>query len=167
MLDDTKNHITIRRMMPLLVIASILQGLILTGTGSASSQSEYHNAYVPVPKVMLVDGEILFTRLNNSQLSHVRITPAEAARIGKVQAGAGAHSRVVFESLGGYVNKNQIIHDWVGTKSFVPKEIPAYIVRVSGVTVPSLGPVGGVAGHFWNVIVNATNGRTICLFSYD
>jgi len=153
--------------MSLLVIASLLQGLILTGTGSASSLSPYRNAYVLVPKIMLEDGEILFTRLTNSQLTRVRVTPAEAARIAKVRAGAGSHSRVVFESLGGYVDKNQIIHDWVGTKSFIPKALPAYIVRVSGVIIPSLGPVGGVGGHFWNVIVNATNGRTICLFSYN
>jgi hypothetical protein len=97
----------------------------------------------------------------------VQISPTTAAKIGKIQAGAGPKSRIVFESLCGYIDKNEIIHDWIGTRSYVPKALPAYLVRVSGVTVPSLGPTGGVAGHFLNVIINATSGKAISMFSYD
>jgi hypothetical protein len=74
--------------------------------------------------------------------------------------------RVVFESLGGYVNNNEIIHDWIGTKSLVPKALPAYIVRITGPPIVALGP-SSVVNHYWNVIVNAITGRIVSSFTYD
>ena len=126
----------------------------------------YSGAYKPLPKDMLVFGEITFTRLPASQLSRVHVTPSNAARIAKVEYGSMEPWRVVFESLGGYVNNTEIIHDWIGTKSFVPKPVPAYIVRIAGVPIASLGP-GGAVDHYWNVTVNAITGTVMGSFTYD
>lgn len=71
---------------------------------------------------------------------------------------------MVFESLGGYIDKNQIIPDWVGTTSWVPEAIPTYFVRFHTDQVLTVDPS---TNHFWNVIVNATNGHIISAFSYD
>jgi hypothetical protein len=115
---------------------------------------------------MIVNGQLMFARLDRAQITRVRISPEEAERIVKDDYGTKEPWRVVFESLGGYVNDQQIIHDWVGTKSLIPKPMPAYIVRITGVPIPSLG-LGGATNHYWNVIVNALTGRVIESFSYD
>ena len=73
---------------------------------------------------------------------------------------------MVFESLGGYVDANQIVHDWVGTRSWIPPVRPAYFVRLAGVNIPSLGPRIG-ANHHVDVIVNAVTGRIICAVSFN
>ncbi len=109
----------------------------------------------------------MFSRLDNSQLARVRISPQEAVRIVKDDNGAKEPWRVVFESLGGYVNDLQIIHDWVGTKAFVPRPVPTYIVRITGVPIYSLGPGPMAVNHYWNVILNAITGHIIGSFSYD
>ena len=109
---------------------------------------------------------IRFSRLSDAQLSKVRITPAAAAHVASSQYGQGRRSRVVFESLGGYVDDNAIIHDWVGTKSFIPKALPAYIVRIGGDDIDSLGPTK-VVNHFWDVIVNAATGKIVSATTYD
>lgn len=123
-----------------------------------------NDLFKPLPKVLLTDGEIEFTRLGTSKLSSVRISPFTAVRIAESQYGEGPGSRTVFESLGGYVDKSQIIPDWVGTTSWVPKAIPTYIVRFREDHVVTLNPS---TNHYWNVIVNATNGEFISAFSYD
>lgn len=75
---------------------------------------------------------------------------------------------MTFESLGGYIDANSIVPDWVGSKSWIPKALPAYIVRISGVQIASLGPRGGaVKNRSWNVIVNATDGRVVSAITYD
>jgi hypothetical protein len=109
-----------------------------------------------------------FTRLTNTQLLAVRVTPARAAHIASAQYGNGRRSRVVFESLGGYVDNDQIIPDWVGTKSWIPKALPAYVVRIGGDDIDSLGPTAEKnLNHFWNVIVNAATGKIVSATSYD
>jgi hypothetical protein len=94
----------------------------------------------------------------------VRITPADARRIADAQYGHDHGSRNVFESLGGYIDKNQIIQDWVGKKSWVPKPIPSYVVRIYGDHLVTAEPS---SNHFWNVIVGAVSGKIIAAFTYD
>ncbi len=107
-----------------------------------------------------------FGRLDNSQLSSVTTGPRAAARTALTHFGSGRHARVVFESLGGYINANRIVRDWVGTSSWIPPALPAYFVRIAGVDVASLGPGGGVT-HHWNVIVNARTDRVVSATSFD
>jgi hypothetical protein len=135
---------------------------------SAKIPAQIRDAYKAPPKRWLVDGEILFTRLDESQLSKVRITPAIAAHVATATFGDGPRSHVVFESLGGYVDANDIVHDWVGTTSWVPRALPAYLVRIGGEDIPSLGPRSvHEYNHFMNVIVNAASGNVVSAFSFN
>ena len=125
------------------------------------------NSFKPVPKLLLTDDEIEFNRLGTSNMSLVRVTPARAVRIADAEYGRVRGSRIALESLGGYIDKTRIIHDWVGTRSWIPKAIPAYLVRISGVKIESLGPLPGVRSGSWNVIVNAITGKIISAITYD
>ena len=127
-----------------------------------SLRRDYH----VLPRTWLVDCEMRFSRLDDTQLSSVTIGPRSAARTALTHFGSGRHARAVFESLGGYVNTNRIVHDWVGTTSWIPPVLPAYFVRISGVDVPSLGSRGGTT-HHWNVIVNARTDRVVSATSFD
>jgi hypothetical protein len=117
-----------------------------------------------VPRSLLVNGEIEFKRLSASNLSLVRITPTDARRDAEAQYGNESGSRIVLESLGGYIDKNQIIPDWVGTKSWVPKPIPSYLVRIYGDQLVTVDPS---TNHYWNVVVSAVSGKIITAFTYD
>jgi hypothetical protein len=76
-------------------------------------------------------------------------------------------SRVYSISLGGYVNKLDIVHDWVGTKSKWPKRVATYMVTIRGLNIRSEGPTqsNGV-NHEEIFIVNATTGKVKSSFSY-
>jgi len=143
-------------------------GLLLGRTKAARDSLGPSNlcrdAFRPAPKSLLVNGDMMFTRLHDSQLSRVRLTHSDAARIAEAQYGIGHGSRVVFESLGGFVDKSRIIHDWVGTRPWIPKAVPSYIVRIYEVHVATVDPS---TNHFWNVIVNATSGKIVVAFTYD
>jgi hypothetical protein len=151
------------------VVAVIVAGYLggwLHVPGSAPTR--FGDAYVRPPKLLLVDDEIQFGPLDTAQLSKVRVTPSEAVRVANSEYGRQPGSRVTFESLGGYVDANDIVHDWVGTRSWVPKAQPAYLVRISGVQIPMDGPIGGIAkNRSWNVLVNALNGRVISAMTYN
>jgi len=127
-------------------------------------------AYVfkPAPRNLLVDGEIEFRALSESNLSKVRITPEQARRVADAPYSRDHRSRIVYESLGGYIDKNEIVQDWVGTRSWIPTAVPAYIVRVSGLEIESDGP-GPVAvdNHSENVIVNAVSGKIVADITYN
>jgi len=70
-------------------------------------------------------------------------------------------------SLGGYVNKLDIVHDWIGTKSKWPKRVATYMVTVRGLIIPSDGPSQvSVVNHEEIYIVNATTGKVKSSFSY-
>jgi hypothetical protein len=130
--------------------------------------AQLRDAYKAPPKTLLVDCEIRFARLDDAELSRVRISPARAARIGLSHYGGERHSHVAFESLGGYIDTTAIIPDWVGTTSYVPKAIPAYIVRIGGDNIESLGPRPlPIRNHFWNVIVSALSGKILGVTTYD
>jgi hypothetical protein len=135
---------------------------------SVVTLAEYRNDYARPPTLLLSDGELRFQQLDVAQLLRVRISPTEAVHVALTQYGQGRGSRVTFESLGGYIDANSIVPDWVGSKSWIPKALPAYIVRISGVQIASLGPRGGaVKNRSWNVIVNATDGRVVSAITYD
>jgi len=121
------------------------------------------NLFKPLPRTLLTDDEIEFRRLDTAQLSLVRITPAQAARSAQAQYGGG-RSRIIFESLGGYIDKTRIVPDWVGTRSWVPKAIPSYLVRIYDDQVVTVDPS---RNHYWNVLVNAVNGKNISAITYD
>ena len=72
--------------------------------------------FKPAPKQLLIDGEIKFKALSESNLRKVRITPAQARRIALALYRRDHGTSVVFDSLGGNIDKNQIVHDWVGSK---------------------------------------------------
>ena len=161
-----RNAITLIQVGALVGAATV--AIVLSVGTSSGPSAPYRDAFRPLSKNMLVYGEITFTRLSDSQLSLVRVTPSGAARIARADYNSLERWRVVFESLGGYVDKNEIIHNWIGTKSFVPKALPAYLVRITGPPIVSLGPRGGTTpNHQWNVIVNANIGRVISSFTYD
>ena len=157
-----------------LAIAVVLATSILVTTAVASrncpASRKYVCAYVfkPAAKNLLVGGEIEFKGLGESDVSKVRITPEQARRIADAPYGRDHTSRITFESLGDYIDKNDIVHDWVGTRSWIPKALPVYIVRISGLEIPSNGPGPLVTyNHSESVIVNAETGKIIADFTYD
>jgi hypothetical protein len=149
----------------LVLAASITVAPSVTSSSCAVGQ-RYVCAYPfkPVPKRLLIDGGIEFDRLTPSNLLLVRITPADARRIADVQYGHEPQSRIVFESLGGYIDKSRIVPDWVGKKSWVPKPIPSYDVRIYGARLATVDPSNN---HYWNVIVSAVSGKIITAITYD
>jgi hypothetical protein len=149
----------------IVTVSSIIVAVVATSsTCVGGKQYLCPNSFIPAPKGLLTGGEIEFNRLGTSNLSKVRITPARAVRIAEGQYGQVRGSRIVLESLGGYIDKNQIVHDWVGTKSWVPKAIPSYLVRIHTSHLITLDPS---VNHYWNVIVNAINGKIITAITYD
>lgn len=134
---------------------------------SSVPNSTYADAFTPVPKSLLVNGQMIFNWLNATQLSRVRVTPSAARQIVETEAGANPRSPVVYESLGGYINKEYIIHDWVGTSTYIPPAQPAYLIRVSGQDIGSTGPGTIHFNHYLNVIVNAEDGKVITGFSFN
>jgi hypothetical protein len=131
---------------------------------SASTSTSAIGSFKPISKSMLAEGDILFTRLRAPQLATVRTTESDAVRIAEASYGDGSASRVVLVSLGGYLEKSQIIHDWIGTKSLIPPATPSYVVRIFEPYPVGMQPSNN---HYWNVIVNAKNGVIIGSFSYD
>jgi hypothetical protein len=151
-------------------VVVVLVTVVLTSSTPNASDAD---AFTPVAKSLLVSGQMLFKRLDASQLSRVRITPAAARHIAMTGSGAQPNTPVVYESLGGYINEEQIIHDWVGTQTYIPPAQPAYLVRIAGQEIEPTGPdeptVPGErsANHFLNVIVNAVSGKVIMAFSFN
>jgi hypothetical protein len=150
----------------LVVLTATIVWTVNEVAGSCSLRRTYLcvNLFKPLPQTLLTDDEIEFGRLDPSQLSLVRITPAQAARVAQSQYGGGDGSRIVFESLGGYIDKTQIVPDWVGTRSWVPKAIPSYLVRIYDDQIVTVDPS---RNHYWNVLVNAVSGKNISAITYD
>ena len=140
-----------------------------TSTGSSPMQYALVSAYAPLPTGLTVGGDFSFGPLRNSQLAAVRVTAPRAIQIATraagVRSGPTSSGSTVTVSLGRFINDQEIITDWVGTKSFIPKAIPAYVVKISGLHIESLGP-GGAVNHEYDVVVNASNGDVIETFSY-
>jgi hypothetical protein len=147
----------------MMVLTSV--AALKSASTSATAFGRFGDDYKPVPRDLLTGGEISFARLGASQLSTVRKTLLDAIRIAEASYGTGRGSRIVLISLGGYIDTNQIIHDWIGTKSLVPKAIPSYVVRIFEPQVVTAS--GPSKNHYWNVVVNARNGKIITAITYD
>jgi hypothetical protein len=150
--------------IPFILIGTMLVVTLAVALEGAVTSTSAIGSFKPLTKSMLAQGDILFTRLRAPQLATVRTSQSDAVRSAEALYGDRSHSRVVLVSLGGYLEKSQIIHDWVGTKSLIPHATPSYIVRIY-----EPYPVGMYPSHnhYWNVIVNAKNGGIIGSFSYD
>jgi len=146
----------------MLVLASV--AALQSVSNSTTAFGRFGDDFKPLSKSMLTNGEMLFTQLRMSQVATVRTTPLNAVHVAEASYGAGRGSKVVLVSLGGYIDKNRIVHDWIGTKSLVPKATPSYIVRIFEPQVETVGPS---KNHYWNVIVNARNRRIISTFTYN
>ena len=153
-----------------MVVATSIVVTIVATSRNCPATRQFACAYVfkPAPTNLLANGEIEFKRLDASAVSMVRVTPEQARRTANAPYRSDPTSRVVFESLGGYIDKNDIVHDWVGTRSWIPKAVPAYLVRISGLDIASDGP-GPLESfnHSVNVIVNAKTDTIIADFTYD
>ena len=171
-LGDTKNHSTfiVVGIITLIVLASSMMVAITETSSTCVDGKQYlcPSLYKPAPKGLLMAGEIEFNRLGTSNLSLVRVTPARAVRVADAQYGRVRSARITFESLGGYIDKDAIVHDSVGTTSWKTQQ-PSRRTwwRISGVNIASLGPRPGVRKGSWNVIVNAINGKVIAAITYD
>jgi hypothetical protein len=157
--STNKRLVIISTMSVVLVVAAVLGAV---GAGWFTSPSKSSDVgYRPLRKSWLVDDGIRFTRLDSAQMSRVRITPADAARVVTAEYGLGHRSRVTFESLGGFVDTSEIIQDWVGTTSWIPKAVPAYFVIIKGVNrFPTVGPTQERL-KYCDVIITASNATVV------
>jgi len=78
-----------------------------------------------------------------------------------------AGSWVYSISLGGYVNKLDVVRDWSGTKPKWPKRVAMYMITIRGLDLASYGPRHvSVANHEEIFTLNATTGKIVSSFSY-
>jgi len=142
-----------------------------SSVGGASSYPETRGlsikSFIPLPKRALAGGSISFTPLSSAALHATLLSPQMALNDLKNQFTMPTGSWVYSVSLGGYVNKLDIVHDWIGRKSKSPKRVAMYMVTVRGLMIPSSGPSHGSAvNHEEIFIVNATTGKVRSSFSY-
>jgi hypothetical protein len=155
------------------VLASTLIVLLQGGEGkntdAAQQGSTTSATYVVLPRSLTLAGDFSFRPLRRSQFSAVRITTPRAiqlaSRAASVRSGSLSSSSKVTVSLGSFINKEEIVTDWIGTKSLIPKAVPVYVVMISGLHFESLGPGGGV-NHEYDVVVNASNGEVLEELTY-
>jgi hypothetical protein len=157
---------TKRHAIPFVLIGTMSVATFAVALESISTSAFAIGQYKPLPKGLLTQGQILFSRLRAPQVATVATTASGAARIAEASAGDGSGSRVVLVSLGGFVNKNQIIHDWIGTTTFIPKAVPSYVVRIFD-PHPLVWTQTPSHNHYWNVVINAQSGTVILAFTYD
>jgi len=150
--------------IPLILIGTLLVATLAVAFESAFTSASLKDQYKPLPRGMLAMGFILFSRLRAPQLATVRTTPSQAIRIAEASYGDGSGTRVTLVSLGGYVNRSDIVHDWIGTKTFIPKAVPSYVVRLHEPHPVALSPSDN---RYWNVIVDAQSGGILGAFTYD
>jgi hypothetical protein len=161
-----------RKPLAILLLASVITMVAVSvspgesATASNAPASVYRLGYTPLPAALLTGGNIRFTRRDKKQSKLVRITAREAAHIAMVESRNGPRPGVVLDSLGGHVDTTQIVHDWVGTISWIPKTVPAYVVRIAGERTAAPWPDTHL-NHYWNVVVDAWSGKIIVEFTYD
>jgi hypothetical protein len=158
--------LTLATVIALATGAAVVYAVMNTSTTISAQDGPRRGAYREVPTSWLVQGEMRFTRLSDPQAARVKVSASTAEHVAEAGYARNAGTRVVFESLGGFVDANQIVRDWVGTRSWIPPVRPAYFVRLAGVKIPTMGPQSGVSHHV-DVIVSAITGREICAVSFD
>jgi hypothetical protein len=151
---------------------SFIAALFIAPTiGGASSYPETKGlsvkTFIPLPKRALVGGSISFTPLSSVAFHAILLSPQIALNDLKNQFTMPTGSWVNSISLGGYVNKLDIVHDWIGTKSKWPKRVATYMVTIRGLAIPSSGPSQVSAVNHEEIFnVNATTGKVQSSFSY-
>jgi len=160
---------------PLLTIATVSLIVALftapTVAGAASfpaTRGLSIKTFIPLPKKALTNGSISFTPLSSAALHAILLSPQMALNGLKKQFTMPTSSWVYSISLGGYVNKLDIVRDWIGAKSKWPKRVAMYMITVRGLMIPSDGPSQVSAlNHEEIFIVNATTGKVKNSFSYQ
>lgn len=151
------------------VLASTLivvaQGPEVQASTAMQSQGLMNAAYAPLRKAARNELDIRFVPLRNSQLTTVRVTEPEAVSMAEVGLDPMPSGSNVLVSLEGLSDNEEIVHDWIGTKSWIPKATPAYVITMSGLHVESLGP-GGAFNPEEIVVVNANSGDVVETVSY-
>ena len=161
-----------RRSLLSIVNISFIAALFIAPTiGGASSHPVTKGlsikTFIPLPNRSLIDGSISFTPLSSAALHAIPLSPQMALNDLKNQFTVPTGSWVYSVSLGGYVNKLDIVHDWIGTKSKWPKRVAMYMVTVRGLSIASSGPSQvGTYNHEEIFMVNATTGKILGSFSY-
>jgi len=161
-----------RKCLLTIATVSFIAALFTAPTvGGASSYPETRGlsvkTFIPLPKKALVGGSISFTPLSSAALHAILLSPQMALNDLKNQFTMPIGSWVYSVSLGGYVNKLAIVHDWIGTKSKWPKRVATYMVTIRGLMIPSSGPSQvSAVNHEEIFIVNATTGKSKSSFSY-
>ena len=161
-----------RKSLLTIATVSFIAALFTAPTvGGASSYPETRGlsvkTFIPLPKRALTNGSISFTPLSSAALHAILLSPQMALNDLKNQFTMPTGSWVYSVSLGGYVNKLDIVHDWIGTKSKWPNRVATYMVTIRGLIIPSDGPSQvSAVNHEEIFIVNATNGKVKSSFSY-
>jgi len=161
-----------RRSLLTIATVSFTAALFIAPTiGGAANYPETSGlsvkTFIPLPKRALVGGSISFTPLSSVALHAILLSPHMALNDLKNQFTMPTGSWVYSVSLGGYVNKLDIVHDWIGTKFKWPRRVATYMVTVRGLAIASSGPNQvSVVNHEEIFIVNATTGKLKSSFSY-
>jgi hypothetical protein len=132
---------------------------------ASQSQSLMNAAYAPLSNSARSALDVRFVALRSSEFATVRVTAPDAVSTAEVGLDPMPSGTNVSVSLGGLTDKEEIVHDWIGTKSWIPKAIPAYVITMSGLHVQSLGP-GGAFNPEEIVVVNANSGNVVETVSY-
>ena len=131
-------------------------------------------AFIALPAEALSRGSISFRALSVADVHQVPLSPKSALRDLKDQFVMPTGSWVSSISLGGYVNKLDIVRDWSGTKSKWPKRVAMYMVTIRGLVLSSDGPrllsIGprkrSATNHEEIFMLDATTGKIVSSFSY-
>lgn len=158
----------------LLIVTVVCFTATMFATSTMGGASEFPStkglsvkSFIPLPARALVDGSISFTPLSPIAARAISMSPQIALSDLKSQFTMPKGSWVYSVSLGGYVNKLDIVHDWSGTKSKWPKRVAIYMITVHGLNLSPDGPSKiSAVNHEEIFIVNATTGKLESSFTY-
>lgn len=168
LLDVTRNWFVLIVAIGTVLASTLIvvaQGPEVQASVALQSQGLMNASFTPLSKTALSALDIRFVPLRNSQFATIRVTEPEAVSTAEVGLNPTPSGSKVLVSLGGLTDKEAIVHDWIRTKSWIPKAIPAYVITISGLHIESLGP-GGAVNHEEIVVVNANSGDVVETVSY-
>jgi len=168
LLDVTRNWFVFIVAIGTLLASTLIvvaQGPEVQASVALQSQGLMNAFFTPLSKAARNELDIRFVPLRNSQFAPIRVTEPEAVSTAEVGLNPMPSGSNVLVSLGDLTDKEEIVHDWIGTKSWIPKAIPAYVITMSGLNIESLGP-GGAVNHEEIVVVNANSGDVVETVSY-
>lgn len=168
LLDVTRNWFVIIVAIGTVLASTFIvvaQGPEVRASVALQSLGLMNASFTPLRKAARNELDIRFVPLRNSQFATIQVTEPEAISTAEVGLNPMPSGSNVLVSLGGLTDKEEIVHDWIGTKSWIPKAIPAYVITMSGLHIESLGP-GGAVNHEEIVVVNADSGDVVETVSY-